>query len=36
MKPIFMQFEEDFAQPFERIAKLAPTLGFQRLAELAE
>ena len=36
IKSVFVQFEEGFAQPFERIAKLAPSLGFQRLAEFAE
>ena len=36
IEPVFVQFEEGFAQTFERIAKLALALGFQRLAELAE
>jgi hypothetical protein len=31
-----VQFEEGFAQPFERSAQLALALGFQRLAEFAE
>ncbi len=36
IESVFVQFEEGDAQPFERIAKLALALGFQRLAEFAE
>jgi hypothetical protein len=36
IQPVFVQFEEGFAQPFERSAQLALALGFQRLAEFAE
>jgi hypothetical protein len=36
IEPIFVQFEERNAQPFERFPELALALGFQRLAELAE
>ena len=36
IKPILMKFKEGFAQPFERIAKLALALGFERPAEFSE
>ncbi len=36
IKSVFVQFEEGFAQPFERFPELSLALGFQRLAELPE
>jgi hypothetical protein len=36
IEAIFVQFEEGFALPFERLSELTPALGFQRLAEFAE
>ena len=36
IEPIFVQFEEGFAQSFERFAQLALALGFERPADFSE